>query len=213
MNHRRILIFSGGNLGAWALNEVQPGDYLIGADRGAMFLLEHGLTPDEALGDFDSVTPQQFQEIAQLSRKFAAVDAIDKDQSDTEMAFNCALQHKPAEIILLGALGTRFDHALSNVHLLFKGLQQGVACRIVDEYNEIMATDSHLMITKSRYSYVSLLPLTLAVTGITLQGFQYPLHQAELQLGQSLAVSNTLVANSATIDIGTGVLLVIQSID
>ena len=213
MNQTRILIFTGGNLGLWALQEIQSGDFLLGADRGAMFLLNHGFCPDLALGDFDSVTPQQVNEIRQISKAFESCDAVEKDQSDTELAFDWAIRHIPKEIVLLGALGTRFDHSLANVHLLRTALEHDIPCRIIDEYNEVILINRHATLTKNRYTNVSLLPLTLEVTGITLHGFQYPLHQAALRMGQSLAVSNILVGETGEIEMSSGLLLVIQSID
>ncbi len=212
-NNQRILIFTGGNLGSWAIDEIRQGDFVIGADYGAVYLINHGISPDLALGDFDSVTPFELAEIRQHSKAIDSCDAIDKDQSDTEMAFNWALDRDPQEIVILGALGTRFDHSLANVHLLRKGLESGIACRIVDEYNEIRVIDHPTLIKKSRYAHVSLLPLSLEVTGITLHGFKYPLHEATLSLGQSLAVSNILMSDTGKIGIQSGLLLVIQSID
>ena len=213
MERMCFLIFSGGLLGKWALQEIREGDFLIGADRGAIFLLNHGFIPDFSLGDFDSVTPLELKVIERQSRSFHSFDAVDKDYSDTELALNWALERNPAEIVLLGATGTRFDHTLANVHLLVACLDRQVPCRIVDEHNEIIVTRDRVTISKSRFANVSLLPLSPKVTGITLQGFRYPLDQATLSMGQSLGVSNILTGSSGTIEISSGLLLVIQSID
>jgi thiamine pyrophosphokinase len=51
------------------------------------------------------------------------------------------------------------------------------------------------------------------VTGITLRGFQYPLTDATLTIGQSLGISNVLLEPEGTITIKEGLLLVIQSSD
>jgi thiamine pyrophosphokinase len=79
MNHKRILIFTGGTLDIWALDEVKDDDILIGADRGALFLIRHGLQPDIALGDFDSVSPSEKEEIQLISKHFISCDAVMKD--------------------------------------------------------------------------------------------------------------------------------------
>ncbi|MCS7459063.1 thiamine diphosphokinase [Paenibacillus doosanensis] len=211
----RVVIFSGGSLGPWALRLIQPGDLLVGADKGALFLLRHGRRPDVALGDFDSVNAEEKAYIAENSGRFISCDPVMKDLTDTEMAFNWALEKQPDEIVLCGALGTRWDHALANVHLLRKGLEAGLRCRIIDAYNEIAVMDQHLPLTlqRSRFSHVSLLPLSLDVEGIELQGFQYPLHNAKLTIGQSLGISNCLAEPEGTIAITAGMLLVIQSSD
>lgn len=40
MKGGRILLFSGGHLGPWALAEITEGDFLLGVDRGTLFLIE-----------------------------------------------------------------------------------------------------------------------------------------------------------------------------
>jgi thiamine pyrophosphokinase len=208
---RRMLLFTGGKLGDWALREVREGDFLIGVDRGALFLVRHHKKPQLAIGDFDSVTTEELSEIEQQSGQLISCDPVMKDLTDTEMAFNWALDHQPEEIVLLGALGNRFDHTLANVHLLLKGLRAGIRCRIVDETNEVLLIDREATVSKDRFAYISLLPLTEEVTGITLSGFQYPLHQATLRIGDTLGISNVLLADEGTISLKSGCLLVIKS--
>jgi thiamine pyrophosphokinase len=214
----RIVIVAGGELGDWALEELRPDDMLIGADRGALFLVRHGLRPALALGDFDSVSDEEMAEIKRGSETTDACDPIDKDWTDTELAFRYALQRepKPGEIVLLGALGTRFDHSLANVHLLLRAHEAGIPCRIVDKHNEIRlvtgAGGGEASLRRGRFRQVSLLPLSPEVTGITLEGFQYPLREATLRIGQSLGVSNVLLAEEGTVRVREGWLLVIQSV-
>lgn len=216
---RRFVIVAGGELGDWVLDELRPDDLLIGADRGALFLVRHGLRPALALGDFDSVSQEELEEIRRFSEAADACDPIDKDWTDTELAFRHALdlEPKPAEIVLLGALGTRFDHSLANVHLLQRASDAGIPCRIVDRNNEIRlvtgAGEGTVSVRRGRFRQVSLLPLSAQVTGITLAGFQYPLREATLRIGQSLGVSNVLLAEEGTVRVREGSLLVIQSVD
>lgn len=210
---RRILIFTGGNLGKWALEEIRPGDFLLGVDRGALFLLRNNLRPDFALGDFDSVSAEEYMEICQKCKESVSFDAVLKDYTDTELAFNWALEKRPGAIILLGALGNRFDHSLANVQLLIKGLKKGISCRIIGEKNEIVIIDNSATIVKGRFTNVSLLPLSHQVTGVTLEGFQYPLNNATLMMGNSLAISNALKEETGSIYIESGLLLAIKSMD
>jgi thiamine pyrophosphokinase len=210
----RMIICTGGRLGDWVHAYISRGDLLIGADRGALFLVQNGYTPDLALGDFDSVTPEQLELIRSISRETLTYDPIDKDYTDTELAFRYALDQAPSEIRLLGALGSRFDHSLANVHLLKLALEQGIPASITDENNTIsLAQEGTVQLNQSGYSHVSLLPLSEEVTGITLHGFAYPLHEATLRIGQSLGISNILAEPVGTLTVRTGTLLVIQSKD
>ena len=213
MNSTRILLFAGGNLGDWAIRYIREGDWLVGVDRGALFLVRNGLSPRLSIGDFDSVTAEEMAEIERHSLDVSACDPVMKDLTDTEMALTWAIGQKPREIVLLGVLGSRFDHTLANVHLLGKSLQKGVSCRIVDERNEIRLVNSHCELSQDQFTHVSLLPLTMEVTGITLRGFMYPLEEATLRIGDTLGISNVLVEQTGTIDVRTGQLLVIKSKD
>jgi len=211
---KRAVIVSGGSLGDWTLQEIGPNDQIIGVDRGALFLIRHGITPHVAIGDFDSVTAQELEEIRSGSTHTEACDPVHKNWTDTEWAFHWALAQQPAEIVLVGALGTRFDHSLANVHLLSIALRKGVACAILDKHNRIVAVNRSIRLKPDpRYAQVSLLPLTMEVTGITLEGFQYPLNDATLTIGDSLGISNVLLADEGLIRVKEGVLLVICSID
>ncbi|WP_338551481.1 thiamine diphosphokinase [Paenibacillus sp. KS-LC4] len=210
---QRIVICSGGELGDFALPHLQQDAFRIGADRGALFLVEQGYAPQLAIGDFDSVTDEQLALIRSASKELITCDPVYKDYTDTEMAFRYALEQNPDEIILLGALGTRFDHSLSNVQLLVLAEQRGIPACIIDEHNCITVTSSKRVIQKGLYSNVSLLPLSSTVSGITLSGFQYPLHNASLKIGQSLGISNVLAETEGSISIDDGMLLIVQSRD
>ncbi|GIP02499.1 thiamine diphosphokinase [Paenibacillus sp. JNUCC32] len=213
MKHTRVLIFTGGELSTGFLNEVQEGDFIIGADRGALFLIEHGIKPDLSVGDFDSISPEQMDRVHSMSGKVIDCDPIDKNLTDTELAFELAMERSPESIMILGATGTRLDHTLANIHMLIRGLQHHIPCSILDENNFITLTGSSCLVENKGFTYVSLLPLTTEVTGIYLEGFQYPLQDATLRLGQSLGVSNRLAEEKGTVRIEGGLLLIIQSKD
>lgn len=211
---RRIVIVGGGHAGRWELGSLREDDLLVGADRGALFLLEHGYTPHLSIGDFDSVTPEERRRIREQSRQFQACDPIHKDDTDTAIAFQWALEQDPDEIVLYGALGTRFDHTLANVHLLRKALEHQTACVMADEHNMIrLMKDRLILLRNAEFPNISLLPLSMQVTGIELRGFMYPLHDATLTIGQSLGISNRISEDRARIEIASGELLVIQSRD
>jgi thiamine pyrophosphokinase len=212
---RRIVIFAGGCLGDEPDRLIRPGDVLIGADSGALRLIELGFRPDLAIGDFDSVSPDELDRIRRSSRRTEIVDPVDKDYTDTELAFRRALEMEPEEIVIAGALGTRFDHSLANVHLLAAARRRGVRAAVLDGRNEIFlaADGDRLTLKRTDRPTVSLLPLTPVVTGITLEGFRYPLRNARLEIGQSLGISNVLEAEEGAVAVGEGMLLVMFSRD
>ena len=212
----RVLIVTGGQLGEWAARLLPTYEQIIGADRGAEFVARNGYRMKLAVGDFDSISPGQLDVIRDTSVELITFDAIDKDWTDTELAFREAVSRGFRRIDLIGALGTRFDHGLANVHLLKQAQELGCSLRLIDEHNEIeLCTNEAVMelSADSKYAHVSLLPLSEVVTGVTLQGFRYPLNDATIKLGQSIGVSNVLDAPTGTISIDSGLMLVIRSRD
>lgn len=212
----RIIIVAGGSLGDRAMQialNKNPEDMLIGVDRGAFILTDKGCHLTGAFGDFDSITDDEFSIIKANSDWVQSFDAIDKDWTDSELAFHYALEQKPQQIVLLGATGTRFDHTLANIYLLQKALEAGIDCVLIDEHNEMKLINCTSTISRSDHSYISLISISGRTTGITLKGFQYPLLNATLERGQALGVSNVLIQDQGTIHLDSGLLLVIQSKD
>ena len=76
MNGKRIIIVTGGTLGDWALGDIQEDDVLVGSDRGALYLIQHGYKPHISLGDFDSVTAEELGLIRSSSVTFIDCDPI-----------------------------------------------------------------------------------------------------------------------------------------
>lgn len=213
MSSKRVVIFAGGELSPDYFDLLDEDDFIIGADQGALFLISHGYTPDIAVGDFDSVSPEALQDIENVSKKTITCDAVNKDLTDSEMALDIAIDQQPDSILLLGVTGTRIDHSLASIQMMTRALQRQINCYVMDTHNYITLTGSQAVINDLGYTYVSLLPLTPEVSGITLEGFQYPLTDATLKLGQSLGVSNKLISSSGTVSIRSGLLLIIQSKD
>ncbi len=213
MSSKRVVIFAGGELSPDYFDLLDEDDFIIGADQGALFLISHGYTPDIAVGDFDSVSPEALQDIENLSKKTITCDAVNKDLTDSEMALDIAIDQQPDSILLLGVTGTRIDHSLASIQMMTRALQRQINCYVMDTHNYITLTGSQAVINDLGYTYVSLLPLTPEVSGITIEGFQYPLTDATLKLGQSLGVSNKLISSSGTVSIRSGLLLIIQSKD
>jgi len=213
---QKACIFAGGELGDWALARAEDGAFRIGADRGALFLVERGIVPDLAVGDFDSVAPDQFERIRQSARECLTFDAENKDWTDTELALREAIERGFRDIDLFGGLGTRFDHSLANVQLLELAEASGCRAKIVDAHNEVRllaGPGTCRLEADPSYPYLSLLTLTPQADGITLRGFAYPLANATLRVGMTLGVSNRLAADFGEIELRQGKLLVIRSRD
>lgn len=214
----RILIVSGGSIeDAFVLDLLEKNSYetVIACDSGMEFFHRNSLYPDLILGDFDSAdstTVDYFKEQTDVRlEQFPA----QKDWTDTELAVRCGLELQPEHIDLVGATGTRLDHVLGNLQLLALGLEAGVQIFLVDTHNRIRLIDRPLTIAKSEQygDFISLIPYSGEVCGLTLQGMKYPLQDATLRPDVSLGISNEIVDDEATISFAVGKLYVMETRD
>jgi len=116
---------------------------------------------------------------------------------------------------ILGATGSRMDHVLANLQMLKNILDAGIDGMIIDRNNQIqMIRGTHHLKMKGIFGrYMSLIPATMDLSGITLQGFKYPLNRANTHFGESLCVSNELTAEEGRITIEEGTAWMILSRD
>ncbi|MFD3445457.1 thiamine diphosphokinase [Microbacteriaceae bacterium 4G12] len=183
-------------------------------DRGAYHLLQAGIVPEVAFGDYDSVTAEELKWMQGQTNELHMMPR-EKDETDLEIAINWAIQQKPQLIRIFGATGGRLDHALANVQMLTKGLHSGIHMIVVDNKNEIYLRlpGSYCINKHAKFPYISFLPLTDTVTGITLQGFKYKLTDRTIQWGSTLCISNELSMEKGTFSFTSGILMVIRSTD
>lgn len=215
---KTAIIVTGGRIDIEFVNSVLEQysyDYLIGVDRGIEFLKQAGKIPTHIVGDFDSAsngTLRWFQEKKEIEiRTFLP----EKDDTDTQIALNLAMELDCEKIYILGGTGTRIDHMLGNLYLLSIPFEKGISCYLMDAHNRIQLCGHSLKLKKSEQfgKYVSLLPHSERVTGLTLKGFYYPLSNATLDNKTALGVSNEIVGEEAEIFLKTGELFVIESRD
>jgi thiamine pyrophosphokinase len=60
---------------------------------------------------------------------------------------------------------------------------------------------------------VSVFPFTGPATGVTLEGFGYPLKDARLEIGDTLGFHNELIGETGRVSVGEGALLVIHEME
>lgn len=221
-----ILIVTGGYLDLVFAKEyckTLSYDKVFAVDRGLEYVDRLGISPDYIVGDFDTVAPDllaeyesriQKGEIGSLLERYP----VKKDATDTELALHKAMEDGAGQITLLGATGSRMDHVLANIGLLLQTAGKGIPCFLVDATNRIrlLSKQGQKMCTIRQAEqfgrYLSILPLSEIVKGVTMEGVLYPLKDYDILQGSSLTVSNEIVG-AASISLEDGALLVIESRD
>lgn len=208
---------------------------LIAADRGLEFFLDYLILPDVVIGDFDSLSEdgKNFLEMQNEDIPYGGmlewklqkgegkvVEVVrlrpEKDDSDTQSAMNYAIQNGAKEIVILGVTGNRVDHLMANFGLLILAQKQDTEVALADRYNYMKLIPSGTILKKAEQfgKYVSFFPLRGDVTGLTLEGFKYPLDKYHLTTADSgLTVSNEISEEYAKVTYESGTLLMIMSRD
>lgn len=189
-------------------------DVWIGADRGALYLLENNIVVDEAVGDFDSVTIKEQQKIKKKVTHYDQLSS-EKDETDLELAIQKAITRRPSKILMFGVTAGRKDHELINIQMLYRIVKKGIVAKIIDTQNEIeLIFPGNYSISRDiHYPYISFLPFSEQIEGLTLKGFRYPLEDAEIAWGSTQCISNELSLDIGHLSYRRGILLIIKSRD
>ncbi len=189
MDERAFAILMGGAVMPTERLAAQlDGARVIAADGGMRHAATLGLTPELWVGDFDSTPDALISEWPNVHREPYPPA---KNETDGEIAVAAALERGAKRLILAGALGgERSDHAF--MHLLY-------AAKLAEDGFDVLLTsgeeEAWPLLSGSRTidlpkgSLFSILGLD-TLTGLSIEGARYPLHDFHLPFGSSRTISN-----------------------
>ena len=196
---KRCVIFCAGACGG---AELLPGDFVIAADGGLSHCRRLGITPDEILGDFDSLG-----EIPEG----ATVYPVEKDDTDAMLAAKRGLSLGCRDFLFYGSLdGPRLDHTVANIQMLrfladhdARGTLVGLRQRVT------LVRNGTLRFPAGMTGNISVFAIGGDAEGVTLRGLYYPLENGSLSCSFPLGVSNHFTGEEAEITVEKGNLLII----
>lgn len=186
---------------------VDKADCILCADGGANYAYSLKVVPDCIIGDMDSIAGEVgdfFYGLEVPVKKHPR----QKDFTDTQLALSEAEARGADEIILIGSLGNRLDHTLSNLYSCMDLAVRGIKVSHHTPQMQVHLVVDELQIKGCPGDLVSVLALTDRAAGVSEKGFAYPLHKAVLDKGNPYAVSNVMVGTDAIVTVEEGVLAV-----
>ena len=218
MKMKRCLIVTGGTIDiAFAKDFLSQRsyDYVIAADAGLEVLRPLHISPNAVVGDLDTVDKKVLEEYQNQPDIEFEIHKPEKDETDTELALLTAARLGCEAVDFLGALGGRMDHAIGNIQLMYQFFCQGMEVNIYDARNRLYLLGGHKVFHREEVygKYISFLPMTETVEGLTLRGFKYPLQRRAIGLGTSLCISNELKREEGILELERGVLLCVEAHD
>ncbi|WP_414043362.1 thiamine diphosphokinase [Macrococcus sp. EM39E] len=195
-----------------AFLEAHQGEDWIGIDFGAVMLIDAGITPIAAFGDFDSVSRVERERIE------GVIDIeylpTEKNETDLEVGIQYAKSLGYDKVYIHGATGGRLDHFLGNLQTLIHPdiLLSTSDFIMVDALNEIqvLPTGTHIIEKSNDKKYVSFIPVNDGVI-LTIDGLKYETDRLEVIMGFTRTVSNEFVTDRAEITVEQGMVYMIQS--
>lgn len=172
------------------------------ADGGLKYALDIGVVPLEIWGDLDSADKNLVEKAEKMGSRVIEFDSR-KDFTDGELILSELVKKDFDKIIVLGGLGGRTDHLLTNLNLLFKFDN----IIFTDEKEIIFRADSGTIIEGHKDKTISFIPMSDVVEEITLTGFEYPLNKYTVHRGETICTSNIVRSSRAVIEFKSGKLL------
>ena len=186
----------------------------VGVDGGCLKLLEQGLPLDIAVGDFDSVSETDLNEI-RTQAKQVVQSVPEKNDTDLELALKAVFEAYPdAVVTVYGAFGGRLDHFLSNIFLPTDPdlAPYMVQIQLVDGQNRLIYRPAgcHEIQPDPAMSYVGFMPVGQGHLEIT--GAKYPLHRENYFL-KAMYGSNEFLGQPIQVSLDRGYLVIVYSKD
>lgn len=172
------------------------------ADGGANHLEFLNILPLEIWGDLDSVTKEIIEKY-RINKVRIKKFPKDKDYTDGELILQHISKLNYDEIIVIGGLGGRIDHLLTNLNLIFKFKN----LKFVTEKEKIFSIEKKAELIELKGKTISFVPFSEKVEGLTLEGFKYPLNKYILHQGDSICMSNIAIEDICKVTFDTGKLM------
>ena len=206
----KIALFAGGTIDSFQMDF----DLFIGVDRGSLFLIEQGICPDLAVGDFDSVSEEELALICSQSKEVLQAQP-EKDDTDLELAVKAVFARSPqAQVTIFGAFGGRLDHTLANIFLpsnpeIAPYMQQIRLCNVQNELR-YFPQGRHEIKPVAGMNYLAFMP---ADDGrLTIEGTKYPLNESNYFFKKVYA-SNEFIDEPVFLECQSGYVIIIYSKD
>ena len=203
------IIFVGGDSPHSSLSAHLPGDaHVIAADSGWEHAVRMGLTPNDLVGDMDSIHPVHLEQARNLGA-CVIEHPRDKDFTDTEIALRRAVEAGCDHITVVSGGGDRFDHLLSMVHAM-SDINLPLVAYVGTTRIEFVRPSRDLVVAAGPARTISLVPIGGDAIGVTTSGLRWNLEDDTLRSAASRGVSNEPTHESVTVSVAEGTVAVLQ---
>ena len=187
-----VVVIGGGPLSSRAVTDVLPDATIIAADSGLDHAVAAGLRPTVLIGDLDSISAHG-KMWAYAHELEIDQHPVDKGSTDTELAFIRAAATEADTLLVFGAAGDRFDHALGTIAALGNPILarfETIRLALDDTTIYVLHAGRSVALDLVQDSSFSLLALHGACRGVQVTGARWSLTDASFEPSSTLGISN-----------------------
>ena len=195
---KKCVIFAAAPLENADYIKIEEGTIVICADAGVRTARSLGITPDLALGDFDSMDKSEIGDVPSVTFPKR------KDDTDLMLAVKYGMEAGCEDFTIYGALGgKRLDHTVAAFSVLGFLADNQRSGRLVDDKTcvKVLEVGEHLV--ENQGGYLSLFPFGCDRVLVSLSGTEYE-GEALLLNSFPLGVSNSITSHTAKIEVFQG---------
>lgn len=179
-------------------------EMIVGVDSGLEYLIDLDKDIDLAVGDFDSIKPEIYEQIKHKCKQIIRLETR-KNKTDLAHTLEYIYTHYDyKQIEVYGGISGRIDHFIANLNLMKK-----YRFSLKDNHHFMYILDKGTHHIDNYKKYISFFAIE-DIYGLQLKGFKYTLDNYYLSTSDSLSVSNE---GSGDVSFSKGKLLVIMSED
>lgn len=206
----KCIVICAGDL---TLGEIPAGeeDLVIAVDGGLDYCAVLNIEPDLILGDFDSLSGEEYAAVEQLEQQIPErVIRLqrEKDETDGLAALQEGLKRGYREFRIYAGTGGRFDHTLANIQCLLYLKNRGAAGYLVDGTGMMLVIkDEAIHFKRNLKGTLSLFSMVEESKGVTIRGMKYELDRASVRNDFPIGISNEFIGQEAEILVEDGTLV------
>lgn len=173
------------------INQIKSSDMIIAVDGAANILVENGITPNVAIGDFDSIDLSYKDNIDTIFY------AENQNKTDLEKTLDWCIDHNYLSLSIFGISGKSEDHFLGNFFIINE-YSDTIDCIIYTDYSTITPCIGKTIFKSFHGETVSIVSFEQD-NKVTSTNLEYPLDAYKLS-PSARAIRNTSLGETFTIE-------------
>ncbi len=214
MNKGNCILIGAGDLTISQI-PIQENDLCIAVDGGYEYCKLLEIVPDYILGDFDSISEKEAENVAEIAKKMndrVIVLPAEKDDTDMLAAIKLGLSEGYQSFRIYAGMGGRVEHTIANIQCLLYLKEHNAVGYLMDGTGMILvAKEEAISFQDTLEGYLSLFCMGEEAV-VTIENMKYLLKEDKITNSFPIGISNEfLPGKKGKITVHEGAVMMIVS--